>query len=154
MKKDIIKIAVLFSAAIVGWIFWVKQSIKDAEIQDKYEQPFFHNNILINGKVGGVNDSGNHYFGIIYLKDFVSNVKEFNPYKKDIFPYAIKNNEAEIYSWTCLYDVEEGDSIIVNSNDRSILVIKKDLREKKEGDLKFVNDEKDYIQQNSKLKFQ
>jgi hypothetical protein len=104
--------------------------------------------------VGGVSDSGNHCFGIIYLKDFVSNVKEFNPYKKDIFPYAIKNNEAEIYSWMCLYDVKEGDSIIVNSNDRSILVIKKDLREKKEGDLKFVNDEKDYIQQNSKLKFQ
>ena len=41
MKKEIIKILILFSAAIVGWIFWVKQSIKDAEIQDKYEQSFF-----------------------------------------------------------------------------------------------------------------
>lgn len=154
MKKEIIKIVILFSVAIVGWMFWVKQSIKYAEIQDKYEQPFFQNNILINGRVSGISDSGNHCFGIIYLKDFVSNVKGFNPYKTDIFPYAIKNNEAEIYSWTCLYNVEAGDSIIINSNNRSILVIKKNSSEKIEGNLRFVNEEKDYIKENSKLKFQ
>lgn len=154
MKKEIIKVLTVFFVAIVGWVFWIKYSIKDAKMQGKYERPFFQNNILINGVVSGKSDSGNHCFGIVYLKDFVSNVNEFNPYNKDIFPYAIKNGDAEIYSWTCLYNVEAGDSIIINSNDRSILVIKKDSNEKIEGNLRFVNSEKNYIQENSQLKFQ
>lgn len=154
MKKEITKILTVFCVAIVGWVFWIKYSIKDAEIQNKYEQTFFQNNILINGVVSGKSDSGNHCFGIIYLKDFVSSVQYFNPYKIDVFPYAIKNGDAEIYSWTCLYDVEAGDSIIINSNDRSILVIKKDSNKKIEGNLRFVDSEKKYVQENSQLKFQ
>lgn len=153
MKRELIKIGIVLLAFLIGGIFYLRYSIKEAESEDKYEEPLFQNNIIIKGIIDDISDSGNHCFNIIYLKDFVSTTHYFNPFKKDIFPYAIQRENCEIYSWACVHDAEHGDSIIIDSNKRSILIIKKDTVNNIEGNLTFVNRELNYIKENSKLKF-
>jgi hypothetical protein len=156
MKKELIKIFRIAIFALTGWIFWIKYSIRTAEERDKYEEPLFQNNLVIKGIIDEISNSGNHCFNILYLKKFTGTLPYFNPYrnKKDIFPYAIKNGNCEIYSWACVYDAKPGDSIIIDSNKRSVMIITKDTLNNVRGNLTFVGGELGYIKEHSKLKFQ
>ncbi|WP_407534689.1 hypothetical protein [Elizabethkingia miricola] len=146
-------ILVFFLIAIIGFPFFVKCSSKAAEEQEKYEAPFFQNHITIKGVVDSLYDSGDHCFGIIYLKHFKSNVKKFNPFQKDVFPYAIQGNECEIYSWTCLHDIQKGDSVILDSDKKYVKIISRNRTYNAEGNLRFIGGKVFEVKRKTKLLF-
>lgn len=71
-----------------------------------------------------------------------------------MFPYAVKNGNCEIYFRACVYNAEKGDYVIMDSDKRSLVIIKKDTAENIKGNLTFVGEEINYIKEYSKLKFQ
>jgi hypothetical protein len=154
MKRKLIKIFRIAIFALTGWIFWIKYSIRAAEERDKYEEPLFQNHLVIKGVIDDISDSGNHCFNIIYLKNFISTAGYFNPYQENMFPYAIKGGNCEIYSRACVYNAEKGDSLIMDSDKRSLVIIKRDTADNIKGNLTFVSEEINYIREYSKLKFQ
>ncbi|WBX98897.1 hypothetical protein [Chryseobacterium gambrini] len=153
MKRQLIKIAVIFVIFLTCSMFYFQWSVREAEKQDQYEEPLFQNNIVIKGIIDDISDSGNHCFNIIYLKSFKSTANYFNPFRKNTYPYSINGRNCEIYSWACVHDVERGDSIIIDSNKRSFLIIKKDTVNNLRSSLSFVDRELNYIKEHSKLKF-
>ncbi|ODM52640.1 hypothetical protein [Elizabethkingia meningoseptica] len=146
-------ILILILITIIGFPFFVKYSSEAAEEQERYEAPFFNNHIIIKGVVDSLYDSGDHCFGIIYLKHFKSNVEEFDPYQKNVFPYAIQGNKCEIYSWACLHDIQKGDSVILDSDKRYVKIIARDTTYNVEGSLRFIDGKVFEVKRNTKLLF-
>ena len=145
--KNHIRYIILFIAFLLGVYFLNKWSNKEYEI----EQNMLYNNFVLKGKVDSFKISNNHCFAILYISKFKSNSKEFNPRKeKKYFPYAIENNRAEVYDRICESQISIGDSIFINSNNKTVYYkTKKDGNF--EGDLQMVGGDISFIKEHSKL---
>ena len=145
--KKYIRYIILFISFLLGIYFLNKWSNKEYEI----EQNMLHNNFVLKAKVDSFKISNNHCFAILYISKFKSNSKEFNPKKeKKYFPYAIENNRAEVYDRICESQISIGDSIFINSNNKTVYYkTKKDGSF--EGDLEMAGGDISFIKEHSKL---
>lgn len=109
------------------------------------------NDFMLKGIVDSFQISNNHCFAVIYLSHFETNFKYFNANKnKKYFPYAINGKSAEVYTRVCAKQIDSGDSIIIDSNKKTIFFRTKNLGNH-EGEINFVQGDIGYIKQKSKL---
>ena len=109
------------------------------------------NNFILKGVVDSFEISNNHCFAVIYLKNFESNFNYFNPKKnKKYFPYAVKGINAEVYVKVCSTFIDEGDSIIVDSNKRTVF-FKTKSSGNHQSDLNFAQGDLGFIREKSTI---
>ena len=114
---------------------------------------FFQNHIIIKGVVDSLYDSGDHCFGIVYLKHFKSNVKEFNPFQKMFFLMQFKGNECEIYSWACLHDIQKRRFCYFRFRQKYVKIISRNTTYNAEGNLRFIGGKVFEVKRKTKLLF-
>ncbi|RKS26192.1 hypothetical protein CLV94_1249 [Flavobacterium endophyticum] len=113
-KYSIVIIIVLL---IIASIIQNKNSDKEKKVSH-----LMSNNIKFSGIITDLKISKNHTFGVITLKINETNDKKFNPIinEKYLFPYAIKDSVAEIY--TTVSDIlKRGDSVKVDSDNKEVV---------------------------------
>lgn len=110
-----IKIILLFAALIIA-VIWLLSPDKEAEDEIKYLHSL---NLKITGIVKQVMPlrDEDHGYGVIYLKNFISNKRnEYQATYKDRYLFCkISNNEAIIIS-PLITEINPGDSVIFNTN--------------------------------------
>ena len=145
--KKYLRFIILFIVFLFEVYFINKCSKEEYAI----EQKMLQNNFVLKGKVDSFKISDNHCFAILYISKFKSNSKEFNPRKeKKYFPYAIENNRAEVYDRICESQISIGDSVYINSNEKTIYYkTKKDGNF--EGNLEMAGGDISFIKKHSNL---
>ncbi|WP_435524784.1 hypothetical protein [Chryseobacterium indoltheticum] len=109
------------------------------------------NDFKLKGIVDSYQISNNHCFAIIYINYFESNFSYFNPKNgENYFPYAVKGENAEIYTEVCGSQIDSGDSIIIDSNKRTVYFKTKSIGNH-QGEINFVQGNIGYIKEKSKL---
>lgn len=140
-----------FPIMLLFFILMVYQINKWSKASNDADFLLLKNDFVLNGVVDSLQVSDNHCFAVIYLQKFRSNFKCFNPKKnKKYFPYAIKNGNAEIYVNVCEGQIDNGDSIIVDSN-RSIVFFKTKSNGNFKGNLKFAQGDISFIRRKTRL---
>jgi len=124
---------------------------KKGKIEDKY----MANGLFIKGEVLEVKKSKNHVFGILLLKVNSLNTGKFidTPLNKSIYPYKIKNGEAEIYV-PIPYGIQKGDKVIIDSDKKIAHYHFVSKNKQDEGNLEIVTEPHDliYVKNNTTFK--
>lgn len=145
--KDRYKIPIMF----LLFILMVYQTNKCGTEEYQKDSLLLKNDFKLEGVVDSFHISNNHCFAIIYISDFKSNSSYFNPKNGDYyFPYAVKGENAEIYTQVCASQIDSGDSIIIDSNKRTVYFKTKSIGNH-QGDINFVQGDFSYIKEKSKL---
>lgn len=136
---------------LILFIFTVYQIQKWGAQEYKKDSLELKNDLILKGIVDSFQISDNHCFAVIYMSHFESNFNYFNPKKnKKYFPYAIDGKSAEVYTGVCARQIDSGDSIIINSNKRTVFFKTKSIGNHY-GDINFVEGDIGYIKDNSQL---
>ncbi|KUJ50793.1 hypothetical protein [Chryseobacterium sp. JAH] len=145
--KNKLKIPIM----LILFVLMVFQLQKWGEQEYKKDSLELKNDFVLKGIVDSFQISNNHCFAVIYLSHFESNFNYFNPKKnKKYFPYAISNKGAEVYTAVCAGQIDSGDSIIIDSNKRTVFFRTKILGNH-EGEINFAQGDIGYIKDKSKL---
>lgn len=145
--KKYLRFIILFIVFLFEVYFINKCSKEEYAI----EQKMLQNGFVLKGKVDSFKISDNHCFAILYISKFKSNFKEFNPKQNNkYFPFAVSKDKAEIYTKICESQISIGDSVYINSNEKTIY-----YKTKKEGnfesDLQMAGGDISYIKKYSSL---
>lgn len=112
-------LGILLALSVIFFFIYFKISEIEIEKDDK----LLKNNIVFSGIITNLNVSKNHAFGIMQLKILETNNHSFTQYQKNkIFPYAIKDSTAEIYTHIAIPEIKNGYKVFLNSNDKSITI--------------------------------
>lgn len=145
--KDRYRIPIL----LVLFIIMVYQLQRRGKEEYQKDSLLLKNNFKMEGIVDSFYVSNNHCFAVIYLNVFQSNVKYFNPKKENnYFPYAINDGKAEIYTQVCASQIDVGDSVLIDSNYRTVYFKTKSIGNH-QGEINFVQGDIGYIKEKSKL---
>lgn len=116
-KFNSILIILLILVALVFFIVF-----KTSKNQMDTENKLLSNNVKFSGKIVNYNVSKNHAFGILKLQIIESNIKKFNAFSQNkLFPYALEDSIAEIYTQIPIPEIEIGYKVEVNSNAKTII---------------------------------
>lgn len=136
---------------LILFILMVYQIQKWGAQEYKKDSLELKNDFILKGIVDSFQISNNHCFAVIYMSHFESNFNYFNPKKnKKYFPYAINGKSAEVYTGVCARQIDSGDSIIIDSNKRTVFFKTKSIGNHY-GDINFVEGDIGYIKENSQL---
>ncbi|MDF2552760.1 MAG: hypothetical protein K0R77_2035 [Chryseobacterium sp.] len=136
---------------LILFVIMVYQIQKWGAQEYKKDSLDLKNDFKLKGIVDSFHISNNHCFAVIYMSNFESNFNYFNPKKKKkYFPYAIKGENAEIYTQVCGSQINSGDSVIIDSNKRTVFFKTKPIGNH-EGDINFVQGDIGYIKKKSQL---
>jgi hypothetical protein len=128
-------------------LYWGSRSASEAN-------KLLEDHVSFRGKVVKIKTSANHAFGIISLALDSSSIRQFDRSSAvGLYPYAIKNKQAELY--TSIPDgLTTGDIVSVNSDQKkeAYQYVKSD--QKFEGELQMVTADPniDFVKKNSELK--
>jgi hypothetical protein len=88
--------------------------------RDTSPDKVFFNHVKFIGKITSFNKSDNHSFGIVKVKVFQSNVKNFSVdnLKEKLFPFRIDGNYAEFYGYIPI-EIKIGDIVELDSDKAS-----------------------------------
>ena len=97
--------------------------LKVSKMEIEKEDELLKNDIVFSGIITNLNVSKNHAFGILQLRIIKANNHSFKQYQENkIFPYAIKNSTAEIYTHIAIPEIKKGYKVILNSNNKTITI--------------------------------
>ena len=151
MKMKTLFIIILF----IVWIILIKNCLSYQDSKFHEIQNNLNNNLKISGEIIDIKVSNNHCFGIMYLHVdslYVGNFRD-TILKEGIYPYKIKNNNAELYM-SIPGESKIGEKVIIDSNKKTVFhtLLNGSMREY--DDLSIITNPINirYVAENSKLR--
>lgn len=142
-------IVIIVFLCLIFFLFFVIVTVSKKEIAKN--DTLIKNNIEFSGIITNLNISQNHAFGILRLKVLNTNKKIFKAISGNIvYPYAIENSIAEVYTQIPIPEIKKGYKVVVNSNKKTITFYEKD-KFLYEWEISLIQEDLDikYIEQNT-----
>lgn len=119
--------------ALVGTLFIFTSCFNKSNLEEKGWSDFDHLDLKLKGKVYDVNNkigNGFHGRGIMRVEVLESNIKQYDPRKKQANYYCIINDSiAEIYDY--YREISIGDTVLIDTNEEVIEWVNKPKKGKK-----------------------